>query len=157
FNGVRYGLKADSFEPYLDLPRRIRAVMELGIGGPGAPLGMFEEHGWRAFNPLQLTMDPWTYQQYIANSKAEFAIAKQAYAVTGSGWFSERTAAYMATGRPSVAQDTGFTRWLPSGLGIVPFASPQEALAGFADVEARYERHCRSARELIEQYFDSDL
>ena len=156
--GVRYGMKAESFAPYLDLPAGAGkdAVFELALGSPGAPRDLLRERGWKLRDPRRPTRDPWIYQRYLQRSKAEFGIAKHGYVASGSGWFSERTAAYLASGRPAVVQETGFSRWLPAGSGVVPFRSPAEALAGVAEVNARYPHHCRAARELAAAHFDSN-
>jgi hypothetical protein len=155
--GIRYGMKADSFAPYIDLPARAGRIFELALGSPGAPRELLRERGWRLRDPRPPTRDPWLYQRYLQRSKAEFGIAKHGYVVAESGWFSERTAAYLASGRPALVQETGFSRWLPTGSGLIPFRSPDEALAGVAEIDARYPQHCRAARELAAAHFDSDL
>jgi hypothetical protein len=99
--------------------------------------------------------DPWTYQSFIMQSKAEFSVAKHGYVVSRSGWFSERSACYLACGRPVLVQDTGFTAWLPAGHGALSFTSLDEALNGVEKINARYAGHCKSAREIAETYFES--
>src|SRR4029079_11584962 len=111
--------------------------------------------GWKLRDALEQTRDLVTYQQYIQRSKAEFAVAKQGYVVSCSGWFSERSAAYLASGRPVVVQDTGFSSWLPSGAGVMAFETPQGALAGLESSDRRYAFHGRAARETAEEYFDA--
>ena len=88
-------------------------------------------------------------------SGAEISPAKHGYAAASSGWFSERTAAYLASGRPAVAQDTGFSRFMPCGEGLLPFRGRDEAAAALAEVGVRYDVHCRAAREIAEELFDS--
>lgn len=106
-------------------------------------------------DPLEVTRDPWTYQRYLRDSKAEFSVAKHGYVAARSGWFSERTAAYLASGRPALVQDTGFSAWLPTGTGLLTFSSPDEAAAGVEEIDRRYAFHCRAAREVAEGFFDS--
>ncbi len=153
--GRKYGLKAHSFGPYVTLPQRAGRIFELAMGSPTSPGEHFETLGWYVIDPLEPTRDPWTYQAYIQNSKAEFGIAKQAYVATRSGWFSERTAGYLASGRPAIVQNTGFTDWLPTGEGVLPFDSPEDVLDAIESVNANYDRHCRAARELVHEYFDA--
>ena len=153
--GRHYGLKSDSLLPLIDLPARVHEMLELALGGAQAPRSDLRSHGWRVVDPLAPTRDPWTYEAYLAASKAEFSVAKQAYVVTGSGWFSERSVAYLASGRPVVVQDTAFSDWLPTGLGAVAFSSADEAVAAIEDVAARYDIHCRTARDLVEAHFDA--
>ena len=153
--GRRYGMKSESFGPYLDLPRRLEERLELAIGSASAPLARLREHGWMTRNPLEPTRDPWAYQAYLRGSKGEFGVAKHGYVVTASGWFSERSAAYLASGRPVVVQDTGFPRWLHASAGVLPFGSPDEAVSALEAVCRDYEHHCAAARACAEAYFDA--
>jgi hypothetical protein len=155
YGGRRFGMKSESFGPYVDLPRRVQPPLELAVGGPSAPRERLVDHGWRVRNPLEPTRDPWTYQQYIQQSKAEFSVAKHGYVATNSGWFSDRSAAYLASGRPVVVQDTGFPRWMETGAGVLTFGGLDEACAAIEDVNRRYDAHCRAAREVAEAYFDA--
>jgi hypothetical protein len=154
-DGVRFGMKSDSFADFESLPARVGPVFELAIGGVSAPRARLQQHGWRVIDPLPISRDPATYEAFIAGSKAEFGIAKHGYVVSRSGWFSERSVAYLALGRPVVIQDTGFTRWLDAGAGVLAFSTPDEAVNAIAEVDARYERHCAAAREVAAGYFDS--
>jgi hypothetical protein len=155
YDGQRYGMKSDSFAPYRDLPKRAGPILELAVGSPTAPCNLLRAKGWTLSNPLEAARDPWSYQQYIQQSKAEFGVAKHGYVVTRSGWFSERSAAYLSSGRPVVVQETGFSDWLQTGAGVIPFSTPEDALAGIEEVNRRYEFHCRAARAIAEEYFDS--
>jgi len=153
--GQRYGLKSDSFPAFLDLPARTGARFELAIGGPGPALDLLAAHGWRVRDPRRPTRDPWTYQGFIQRSRAEFSVAKQAYVCTRSGWFSERSAAYLASGRPVVVQDTGLSDWLGPRTGVFPFTTEDEAVAGISELTADYPAHCRGARATAEDVFDA--
>jgi hypothetical protein len=153
--GQRYGLKSDSFDPYYSLPEKTGEAFELAVGGGKCPRAKLTELGWQLCDPRVPTHDPWSYRQYIQNSKGEFGVAKHGYAISHSGWFSERTAAYLASGRPVVVQDTGFTEWLPTGSGVFAFNTLEQAIAGVREVNERYEQHCKGAREIAEQYFDA--
>lgn len=155
YGGVRYGMKGASFAPYLDLPRRSGQRFELALGSATAPRVLLRRHGWSVRNPLRPTRDPWSYQRYLQRSRAEFSVAKHGYVAARSGWFSERSAAYLASGRPVVVQDTGFRAWLRADMGILPFSSPDEALAAIEAVERDYAAQCRAARAVAEQYFDA--
>ncbi|MBW3539113.1 MAG: hypothetical protein KY476_02480 [Planctomycetes bacterium] len=155
FGGVRYGMKSDSFQLVLDLPSRTDAEFELALGSPTAPRELLRSHGWRIIDPLQCTRDPWTYQRYLLDSLAEFSVAKHGYVVSNSGWFSERSACYLACGRPVVCQDTGFSAHLPTGEGLFAYRTVDEAVAAVDEVRSRYAFHCRRAREIAEEYFDS--
>jgi hypothetical protein len=155
YQGQRFGMKADSFAPYLDLPSQARGPFELALGSASAPRDLLRERGWAVRDPLAVTCDPWAYQRYLAGSKAEFGVAKHGYVEGRCGWFSERSAAYLASGRPVVVQETGFSDWLAAGEGVLAFGSPEEAAAAVAEVGRRYELHCRQARAIAEEFFDA--
>ena len=156
FKGLLFGRKSDSFEAYKDLPQLTSTTMELALGGEAAPRDELRRKGWRLVDPLKITETPWTYQEYIQESKAEFSVAKHGYVVARSGWFSERSAGYLASGRPVVVEETGFSNWLTRTGGILSFTNSQEAAAAIEEVSARYAFHCRMARALAEEYFDSN-
>lgn len=155
YDGVRYGMKSDSFMRYLDLPARAGRVFELAVGSATAPRSLLRRKGWAVRDSRRPTRDVETYHRYIQRSKAEWSVAKHGYVVSGSGWFSERSVAYMTCGRPVLIQDTGFSDWLPTGSGVIPFTTPEEALAGVEEIHARYAHHCRAARAIAEEYFDA--
>jgi hypothetical protein len=157
YHGRRYGLKSDSFAPLMDLPAVVPAKLEVALGGGSAPYEKLRAHGWRVRTSLEVTTDPWTYQRYIQQSKAEFSVAKHAYVVARTGWFSERSAGYLASGRPVVVQDTGFSDWLAADRGVIPFATADDARAAIEDVTRRYEDHCRAARDVAAGWFDSRI
>ncbi len=148
-------MKSVSFAPYMDLPERVDAEFELAIGSELAPIQLLRECGWRVRSALPVTRDPWTYQRFIQRSKGEFSVAKHGYVSARSGWFSERSAVYLASGRPVVVQDTGFTNWMETGYGALAFTTPDEAVAALERVCATYELHCDAARALAERYFDA--
>ena len=153
--GVRYGMKSDSFPPYLNLPKHRRETFEIGINHDEGVWSELRTNGWRLRDAFEVTETPRAYQRFIVGSKAEFTVAKHGYVVSRSGWFSERTAAYLACGRPAVTQETGFSDWLPTGTGLVSFSTPEEAAAAIDAVNADYRAHCRAARELASAYFDA--
>jgi hypothetical protein len=153
-NGIVYGTKATSFDPFIDMPLVLPDQhFELAIGSGHAPRARLAEHGWHVIDPRPPTRDPWTYQAYLQSSKGEFGVAKHAYTSTWSGWFSERTACYLASGRPCVVQDTGFSDWLPVGKGLLAFVDRDEAVDAIQQVDRDYDRHCAMAREVAVDHF----
>ena len=106
--GLVYGQKDREFTPYFSLPNDTGTSMEIAINGPSEVRERLVEGGWRIADPGKVTRDPWIYQDYLRSSRAEFSVAKHAYVSTRSGWFSDRSAGYLATGRPAVLQDQ---RW----------------------------------------------
>jgi hypothetical protein len=97
------------------------------------------------------------FRRYVQGSGSEFSVAQGIYVETKSGWFSDRSVKYLASGKPVLVQDTGLARNYPVGEGLVTFSSPDEALAGASDIVGGYERHSKAARALAEDFFDSDL
>ena len=157
FDGRTYGMKAMSFPPYFDLPSKVGARLEIAVGGATAPRERLRDAGWIVRDPLRPSRDPWVYQKFMRESKAEFSVAKHGYVTTASGWFSDRGAEYLASGRPVVVQETGFSRWLEVHRGVVPFRSPEEAIEAIDRVVRDYDAHCRAARVVAEAYFDARL
>ena len=154
FAGRYFGTKSSSFEDYLDLPGRTHASLELALGAPAATRQHLEAAGWSTIDPRVVTRTPSTYEDYIRGSKGEFGIAKHGYVSTMSGWFSERSLAYMVNARPVVVQETGFSSVLPVGAGVLSFTSPEEACEGLRSVGADYARHCQMARSIVVEHFD---
>jgi hypothetical protein len=155
YNGIEYGMKSASFGPFFELPCQSDQALELALGSEAAPRTKLLDSGWLLRNPLEVTRTPWSYQHYIQQSKAEFSVAKNGYVITHSGWFSERSTCYLASGRPVLVQETGFSEWLETGSGIIPFSSASEALSGIDEINRNYEYHCQAAREMAHVYFDA--
>ncbi len=155
YAGQRFGQKSESFEPYLDLPKTPAGKKErfvLAIGG-GAPADRLRQHGWEIADVGHVTRDPWAYQEFIQQSKAEWGVAKHGYVTARTGWFSERTLAYLASGRPAIVHDTGWTDFLPPCPGVLPFTSPQEAAHAIAVLRDDYEQRCVVARAWVQENF----
>jgi hypothetical protein len=158
-DGVRYGQRAHSLRRLADLPSRTRERLELALAidpGETEDLALLEESGWTLLDPVAAAGTPARYQAFVSGSKGELGIAKSGYVASACGWFSDRSACYLASGRPVVAQDTGFSRFLPTGEGLLAFESAAEAAGAIEDLNARYERHSRAARALAEDLLDSD-
>ena len=146
------GNKDQEFVPYVDLPSRTSQRFELAINGPHTLLG---DHGWDPVDAMRVSRTPSEYRNFIHASKAEFGVAKHTYVATRSGWFSDRTACYLASGRPALVQDTGWTAHLPSGSGLLSFSTVDEAVAGIERINAEYQRHARCAVDIAREHFDS--
>jgi hypothetical protein len=155
YNGRRYGMKSESFGPYMNLPKQVDSTFELALGSSSAPYELLKSKGWELRDPIEVSKNIWTYQRYIQKSKAEFSIAKHGYVVSRSGWFSDRSASYLASGRPSILQDTGFSDWLSTGVGIISFNTPNQAIVAVEEINRCYKFHCKKALEIAKEYFDS--
>ena len=152
--GVEYRGKDAAFEPLIDLPARAAVPLRLAVGGTAAPLDRLAHHGWEVVDAPAISRTPADYQRFLADSRGELSPAKQVYTALRTGWFSCRTAAYLAAGRPAVVEDTGFP--IPCGAGLLAFRTPAEALAGIAAIEADYARHRSAAFELAREHFAAD-
>jgi glycosyltransferase involved in cell wall biosynthesis len=120
-----------------------------------SPADLLSHYGWKVVDPAERCHDIDTYRDYIFSSKAEWSVAKGGYAISKPGWFSCRSACYLAAGRPVIVQDTGFSEVIPEGEGILAFNSMEEAIEKIMEVEADYSLHARRAREIAEEYFDA--
>ncbi len=157
--GRRYGMRAHSLRELIDLPRQSHAKFALALGIHPSELKdieALEGHGWRLLDPLALASTPSSYREFVRASSAEIGIAKEGYVRSRSGWFSDRSACYLACGRPVLAQDTGFGVALPVGEGLLSFATTAEAATAADDVLSRPREHARAARAIAEDILDSD-
>jgi hypothetical protein len=158
-NGSTYGLKAHEFRRFLELPRRSRQRFEIALDIHPADqkdLDALCDHGWHVVDPKEVAPDPPAFQSYVQSSSAEFSVAHGVYVGTNSGWFSDRTVRYLASGRPALVQDTGFSGNYPVGEGLIAFRTLEDAIAGAGSIVGNYGSQCRAARALAEAYFDSD-
>ena len=156
--GQTYGLKVHEFRKFLDLPGHVSQKLEIALDihpADANDLESLRERGWSVVDPRQAIPDPDAYRRYIQNSGAEFSVAQGIYVETGSGWFSDRTVRYLASGKPVLVQDTGFGRLLPTAEGVLGFRTFDDAVAGAREIASNYERHCRAARRIAEEFFDS--
>lgn len=155
YGDLLLGMKSASFEPFWTLPTRCGAAMELAVGGPNVPRERLRDHGWSVIHALEPTQDPWTYQSYMQQSIGEFSIAKQGYVATRCGWFSERSAHYLASGRAVITQDTGFPSVLPTGEGLFAFHDLDTAMTAIEAVRLNPQQHGDRARQIAAEYFDA--
>jgi hypothetical protein len=158
--GEPLGLKHHQFRQFFDLPGRVPAVaFELALDihpADSADLRSLSDHGWKVVSPGDVAATPSQFRDYVMNSGGEFSVAQEAYTKTRSGWFSDRTAAYLACGRPALVQGTGLDVGLGLGKGLVAFASPEEAAASAEEIAADYSIHAVAARAFAEEHLDSD-
>jgi glycosyltransferase involved in cell wall biosynthesis len=151
--------KRTAYLNYADLPRLTGWPFELaaniGSSDPAGDRDLLRERGWTLADPHRVAGSPSQYQQYLRASRAEFMCPKPIHVEMKTGWFSDRSIAYLASGRPVLAEDTGFSERLPTGAGLIAFRDIKEAAAGVAEIDANYDRHSRAARELAEDLFDS--
>ncbi len=157
--GVFMGQKAHSLRPLFGLPQKVSKRFSLAMAihpDESQDLEALRANGWNLLDPMTVAATPVTYQKFIRGSLGEFGISKSGYVTSRSGWFSDRSACYLASGRPVVAQDTGVGEHLPTGEGLILFETEDDVIAAVDAIERDYPRHARAARQLAETYFDSD-
>jgi len=157
YRGETYHWSKDlEFEKFLELPRRTRARFELATTPePDAALKLIE-NGWRLVPSVELSLDWFKYRRFIQSSRGEFTVAKDQNIRLKSGWFSDRSACYLAAGRPVITQETGFSNHLPVGRGLFGFVTMEEVLGAINRIESDYQTASRAAREIAREYFSAE-
>jgi hypothetical protein len=159
YQSKTYGLRVHEFRKFAPLPRLCGRPFQLALDihpDEVKDLALLAENGWSLVDPEVVAGDPWAYQEYVQGSKAEFMVAKNMYVQANSGWFSDRSMCYLASGRPVLAQDTGLESLYPTGEGLLTFSTMEEALFGVEQISNDYARQARAARAIAEEYFESD-
>ncbi len=157
--GVFYGQKAHALRPLMELPRladeRVRLALTVHPDERD-DLASLRAGGWVLVDPTQSAGTPDRYRRFVVDSFAELGVAKSGYVEAACGWFSDRSVCYLASGRPVLAQETGFSRYLPTGAGLCAFTTLDEAAEGLRAIRRDYRPHSRAARALARSHFDSD-
>lgn len=159
YQGRSYGQKDVELRRLLDLPARSPVPLELAMASgknARAPLDLLRHRGWHVVDPAVTCPDLDGYRSYVQRSRGEWSVAKNGYVVGQAGWFSCRSACYLAAGRPVVVQDTGFSSVLPTGQGLLTFVDVDGAVAALEEVESDYAHHRRAARSVAEAYFRAE-
>ena len=157
YKGERYYWTKDrEFERFLDLPRRRPGPFEMAVGVDDDVRKRLLDNGWRQRRSIDLSASVDGYREYIQRSRGEFTVARDQYVRPRTGWFSDRTACYLAAGRPVITEDTGFGKFIPTGRGLFAFTTMDDVLAAVDAIEGDYEAHCRAAREIADTSFGAE-
>jgi hypothetical protein len=151
-----YWTKDREFARFLDLPRRRSARFELAAGVEEDTRRRLREHGWRQVCSVEISQDIGRYRHYIQRSRAEFTVARDQYVRPRTGWFSDRSACYLASGRPVITQETGFSKFLPTGKGLFAFQTMEDVLAAVDAIESDYAGNSQAACEIAAEYFAAE-
>jgi hypothetical protein len=154
-DGQLYGQKDVELVKFAELPRLASCELEVAADPAGALETKLAANGWHVADAPTVSRNPWRYRAYVRRSRGEFSVAKNAYVKAQAGWLSDRTATYLASGRPAVVQDTGLPDELLTGGGLLVFRTPTEAAAALHRAEASYDDECRAASALAMRHFDS--
>jgi hypothetical protein len=157
--GIHYGQRAHTLRRLMQLPSLTDQRFQLALAihpDERADIEALAENGWHTIDPQSVAFDPWSYRGFVGASRAELGIPKSGYVESGSAWFSDRSACYLASGRPVITASTGFERYLPVGDGLLSFRAVNDAAECVAAVNADYARHSAAARRLAEEHLDSD-
>jgi hypothetical protein len=157
YRGEWYASKYQEFQRFAELPRKVGQELEIALrrhSEDDPRVRLLVANGWALTEGSRIS-DLAGYQAYIARSRAEIGIAKNAYVKARSGWLGDRAGHYLASGKPVLAQSTGFERHLPTGRGLLAFGTLEEAVAGIESINSDYEAHCRAARDLAEEYLEA--
>jgi hypothetical protein len=153
--GHKYGQRDQEFPKFLDLPSLSSQKFRLALVG-AYPRLLLMERGWQVVPGEKVALTPPLYRSFIQESRGEFGVPKHGYVAMRGGWFSDRSVAYLASGRPVLMEDTGLQDWLPIGEGVVSFSDVASAVAGMEIINSDYEQHRLAARRLAEQYFATE-
>ncbi len=149
--------KHHEFLKFVELPRRSRQPFELALAcGDQQAIDLLRRNGWRVVDAVELSRDVHPYRDYILSSRAEFTVAKDQNVRLATGWFSDRSACYLAAGKPVITQDTAFGRNLPTGCGLFAFRAMDDILAALEQIASDYEAHSRAARAIAREHFAAD-
>ncbi len=151
-----YWTKDREFLKFIELPMRRSVPFEMAAGVDRDTGQLLESYGWQISSSIEVSRDVERYHSYIQNSRGEFTVARDQYVRPHTGWFSDRSACYLAAGRPVITQETGFSKFLPSGSGLFGFSTMNDVLMAVDAIENDYEHHSRAAREIAAEYFDSE-
>jgi hypothetical protein len=158
YEGEKYGLRAHEFREFAAMPVLVDVPFSPAIdihSSDDVDMALLINNGWQLQSPVTASATTDSYRDFIGSSRAEFAVAKQMYVKSRSGWFSDRSVCYLASGKPVVVQNTAINDYLPIGKGLITFETVDQAVAAIENVEANYLDHCRAAREIAEEIFDS--
>jgi hypothetical protein len=151
-----YWTKDREFEKFLELPRRGSAAFELAATVDDGVKALLQKHGWLLTGSIEVSRDVDRYRRYIQQARGEFTVARDQYVRPRTGWFSDRSACYLAAGRPVITQETGFSKFLPSGQGLFGFETMDDIVRAVESIEGDYEGNCRAAREIAAEYFAAE-
>ena len=157
YNGCEYGQKDIEFEKFVRLPSLVNANLEVAITGRNIPLDRLKQNKWNRVNGIEITKSYQSFCEYVERAKAEFSVCKNVFVALNTGWFSDKSAVFLAAGRPVVLQDTGFSEHLPCGIGLFAVKNEDEARSAIEEIETDWSKHSKAARDIAINYLDTTI
>ena len=157
YKGKQYGQKDIEFEKFIQLPTLVDAAIEVAVAGKNVPANRLESNKWKVVNGTEVTHTYNSFCRYVENAKAEFSVCKNVFVALNTGWFSDKSAVFLASGRPVVLEDTGFSQHLPCGLGLFAVKNVAEAGMAIKEIENNWEKHSKAAREIAVECLDTKV
>lgn len=157
YNGVTYGHKDVEFQKFLPLPKMVSLPMEVAVSGSNVPKELLLANGWSMKDAQKVTVSYDSFCSYLSACRGEFSVCKHVYTVTETGWFSDKSSAYLASGRPVILQDTGFSNHLPVGEGLFAVNNVHDAQEAILEIESKYDWHSQKAWEIACEYLEAKI
>jgi hypothetical protein len=154
YNGVTYGQKDMEFHKFISLPLEVNSPLEVAVSGK-APVELLTKNRWSIKNGHEVTLSFDSFRNYISASRGEFSVCKNVFIRNATGWFSDKSGAYLASGRPVVLQDTGFSKHLPVGEGLFAVNTLREAKEALNEIDTNYDRHSKAARQIANEFLEA--
>jgi len=155
YQGNQYGQKDIEFEKFIQLPTLVDSTIEVAVSGKKIPAALLANYKWKVVDGTATTKSYETFCSYVEKAQAEFSVCKNVFVALNTGWFSDKSAVFLAAGRPVVLEDTGFSQHLPCGLGLMAVKNVDEARIAVIDIENNWNKHSKAAREIAMECLDT--
>lgn len=157
YSGSEYGQKDIEFEKFIQLPSLVDVNLEVAVSGKNIPLDILKQYKWNRVDGIEITRSYQSFCDYIEKAKAEFSVCKNVFVALNTGWFSDKSAAFLAAGRPVILQDTGFSEHLPCGNGLFAVKNIDEAKTAIEEIKNNWRKHSKASRDIAMNYLDTGI
>jgi len=157
YNGSQYGQKDIEFEKFIQLPTLVDSNIEVAVSGKNIPAALLANYRWNVVDGTATTKSYESFCNYVEKAKAEFSVCKNVFVALNTGWFSDKSAVFLAAGRPVVLEDTGFSEHLPCGVGLIAVKNVEEASLAITEIESNWTKHSKAAREIARDCLDTKV
>jgi hypothetical protein len=157
YKGNEYGQKDIEFKKFIQLPTLVNSSVEVAVSGKNIPSGLLANYKWNVIDGTVATKTFESFCSYVEKARAEFSVCKNVFVALNTGWFSDKSAVFLASGRPVVLEDTGFSEHLPCGLGLIAVKNIEDARNAVIDIENNWDKHSKAAREIAMECLDTKV